>query len=208
MLSNKQRLNEIEAITLKHYESNAEAFWEGTKDYDVTQNYAAFLTSFPMGKSLDILDFGCGPGRDVKYFSDLGHRPIGLEGSAAFCQMARTYSQCPILHQQFLSLSLPDQAFDGIFANASLFHIPSSELARVLNQLHGTLRPQGILFLSIPRGNNEGWNGQRYGHYMELETSQAYLQAAGFEIMQHYYRPADKPLAEQPWLALVCRMVS
>ncbi len=204
-LDNEQ-LNELESVTIQHYENNADSFWEATKAHDVTQNYAAFLAPFPAGKSLDILDFGCGPGRDVKYFNDLGHRPVGLDGSAAFCRMARAYTQCPILHQQFLRLSLPSQAFDGIFANASLFHIPSSELARVLNELRCALRPDGILFLSIPRGNNEGWNGQRYGHFMQLETSKSYLQAAGFEIMQHYYRPADKPLAEQPWLALVCRM--
>ena len=156
-----RKLSEIENITLNHYEQNANSFWEGTKDHDVTQNRAAFLAPFAKDKTLDILDFGCGPGRDVKYFQSLGHRPVGLDGSTVFCNMAREYTQCEILLQNFLSLTLPQQAFDGIFANASLFHVPSQELPRVLAELHAALRPAGILFLSNPRGNQEGWNGQR-----------------------------------------------
>ena len=169
----------------------------------MAQNYAAFLAPFPDGKTLDILDFGCGPGRDVKYFHSLGHRPLGLDGSAKFCRMARQYTGCPILHQRFLSLALQPQAFDGIFANASLFHVPGSELPRVLSELHSALRPGGILFSSDPRGDDEGWHGLRYGHYMQLDASKYYLNQAGFEVIRHYYRPAGKPIHEQPWLAMV-----
>lgn len=200
-----ENLDEIETFTLGHYDENAESFWEGTKDHDVAQNYAAFLAPFPDGKILDILDFGCGPGRDVKYFQSLGHRPVGLDGSVEFCRMARQYTGCPILNQRFLSLALPLQTFDGIFANASLFHVPSLELPRVLNALHSALRPSGILFSSDPRGDDEGWYGQRYGHYMQLDASTSYLEQTGFEVIHHYYRPADKPIHEQPWLAIVSR---
>lgn len=196
-------LTEIEKITLSHYDDNALSFWEGTKDHDVTQNYQAFLSQFPITQTLDILDFGCGPGRDLSHFKSLGHRPVGLDGSHAFCTMAREKTGCQVLHQQFLALSLPDQAFDGIFANASLFHVPSQELPRVLQQLHAALQPGGILFSSNPRGNSEGWSGQRYGHFMEFETSQSYLEAAGFKVLDHYYRPAGLPRAAQPWLAIV-----
>ena len=201
----ESQLSEIETITVGHYENNASSFWYGTKDHDVTQNYASFLSQFPEGSALDILDFGCGPGRDMRYFQSLGHRPVGLDGSEAFCDMAQTNSGCPVLHQQFLSLDVPDEAFDGVFANASLFHIPSQELPRILRALHSTLRTNGILFSSNPRGNSEGWSGQRYGHFIELEESQANLEAAGFEVLEHYYRPAGAPRSEQPWLAIVSR---
>ena len=117
--------------------------------------------------------------------------------------MARRYTGCRILHQKFLSLTLPGQAFDGIFANASLFHVPRQELPRVLYDLHTALRPGGILFLSNPRGNDEGWSGQRYGHYMQFETSKLFLEEAGFEVIDYYYRPLGKPSHEQPWLAIV-----
>ncbi len=200
-----KELTDIETITLSHYNQNASAFWSGTKDHDVTQNYAAFLAPFSKNKALDILDLGCGPGRDVSYFKSLGHKPIGLDGSEVFCNMARQYTNCNILHQKFLSLDLSGLVFDGIFANASLFHVPSQELPRVLNELKAALRPGGILFLSNPRGNDEGWSGQRYGHYMQLETSRVFLEAAGFNIIDHYYRPFGKPLHEQPWLAIVAQ---
>lgn len=196
------RLEEIETLTLTHYNRNADAYWNGTKDHDVTQNYAAFLAPFPKHKKLDILDLGCGPGRDVYYFKSLGHRPVGLDGSEVFCGMARGYTGCTILHQKFLSLVLPPHAFDGIFANASLFHVPSRELPRILDELHAILRPGGVLFISNPRGDSEGWSGQRYGHYMQIDTSEQFLTKAGFEVIDFYYRPFGKPENEQPWLAI------
>ena len=200
-------LGEIENITLNHYAQNADSFWQGTRDHDVTQNYAAFLAPFALGMTLDILDFGCGPGRDIKYFQSLGHRPVGLDGCKRFCSMASLYTGCEVLQQNFLKLALPQQAFDGIFANASLFHVPSQELPRVLTELHAALRAGGVLFISNPRGNQEGWNGQRYGHYMQLQESQRFLDEAGFEILDYYYRPQGKPVSQQPWLAIVSRRV-
>src|SRR3546814_4811869 len=82
-----------------------------------------------------ILDCGCGPGRDLKAFSSLGHDAIGLDGTDAFVSMARVESGCQIWLQDFLALDLPDGYFDGVFANASLFHVPGSELLRVLKQI-------------------------------------------------------------------------
>jgi SAM-dependent methyltransferase len=202
-----KKLDQIESVTLSHYDNSADSFWEGTKEHDVGQNYAAFLSGFPQGKKLDILDFGCGPGRDLRYFQSLGHRPVGLEGSAVFCAMARRLTGCEVLNQKFLSMSLSAQAFDGVFANASLFHVPGRELPRVLSELHSALRPHGILFASNPRGDHEGWSGQRYGHYMEFDTSKRYFEAAGFEVIHHYYRPQGKPFHQQPWLAIVSRAV-
>ena len=203
----KEQLDKIEKVTLEHYENSALSFWQGTKDHDVTQNYQAFLSQFPAAQKIDILDFGCGPGRDLAYFKSIGHRPVGLDGSEAFCTMARENTGCQILHQQFLNLELPGQSYDGIFANASLFHVPGQELSRVLRELRSALRPGGILFSSNPRGSTEGWSGQRYGHFIEFETSKTYLEAAGFEVLNHYYRPAGAPRAEQPWLAVVSQKV-
>lgn len=202
-------LSRIESRTLASYSASAAEFWQGTRDHDVTQNYAAFLAAClhgkPAGTALDILDFGCGPGRDLLYFKSLGHRPVGLDGCADFCRMAREHSGCTVLQQNFLQLQLDAQSFDGIFANASLFHIPSGELPRVLRELHSALRADGVLFSSNPRGEGEGWAGARYGHWMEFDASERYWREAGFEIVDHYYRPAGKPRAEQPWLALVSR---
>jgi SAM-dependent methyltransferase len=122
--------------------------------------------------------------------------------------MARESSGCEVLHQDFLALSLPAARFDGVFANASLFHVPRAELPRVLGELHAALKPRGVLFSSNPRGeDSEGWNGDRYGSYHSLESWRALVTAAGFEELAHYYRPAGKPRSEQPWLATVWRRV-
>jgi len=144
----------ITGKTLEHYDSRAADFWEGTRGHDVTQNIGALLGSIRGMPPFRILDFGCGPGRDLAAFRDLGHHAIGLEGSAQFATMAREHSGCEVWQQDFLSLALPPRHFDGIFANASLFHVPRQELPRVLGELHATLKAGGVLFASNPRGNN------------------------------------------------------
>jgi SAM-dependent methyltransferase len=193
--------------TLAHYEANASSFREGTQDHDVTQNYAALLDRLEGHGPFSLLDFGCGPGRDLAYFRSLGHEAVGLEGCRAFCVMARE-TGCEVLEQDFLALSLPPGRFDGVFANASLFHVPSGELPRVLAELRVSLRPHGVLFSSNPRGDgHEGWHGERYGCYWDLEGWRGVVGASGFEELDHYYRPAGRPREQQPWLATVWRRV-
>lgn len=197
---------EISRRTLEHYDNRAEDFWQGTRDHDVSQNRAALLKHIEGGAPFAILDFGCGPGRDLKAFRDLGHFPVGLDGSARFAAMAREYSGCEVWVQDFLKLDLPSERFDGIFANAVLFHVPGAELPRVLRELHATLKPGGVLFSSNPRGaNEEGWNRGRYGVYHDLDSWRRYLAGAGFEELDHYYRPEGLPREQQPWLASVWR---
>ena len=203
-------LHEITAITLNDYNSTADSFWHGTRDHDVSQNIDALLRNIAGEKPFTILDFGCGPGRDLKHFTDLGHHAVGLEGAEQFAVMARTFSGCEVWQQNFLELKLPNNYFDGIFANATLFHVPSKELARVLKQLHATLKPGGVLFSSNPRcaegeGTREGWNRDRYGAFHDLDNWRHYLNTAGFTEIEHYYRPEGLPLAQQPWLASVWR---
>ncbi|MBI1986609.1 MAG: class I SAM-dependent methyltransferase [Rhodospirillales bacterium] len=153
-----------------------------------------------------ILDLGCGPGRDLRHFRSLGHDAVGLDGSKEFVAMARAISGCEVLHQDFLAMDLPENRFDGVFANASLFHVPSRELPRVLLELSRTLRPGGVLFCSNPRGNNEeGFSGERYGCFFDLDTWRNFVTTAGFLELQHYFRPPGLPRHQQPWLATVWR---
>jgi len=196
----------VSAATLQHYESRAEAFREGTRDHDVSQNIEALLRHLPGTPPFTILDFGCGPGRDLKDFTARGHVAIGLDGSASFAAMARAESGCEVWQQDFLALDLPAGRFDGIFANASLFHVPREHLARVLRELHAALEPGGVLFCSNPRGNDEeGWNGGRYGVWHGLESWRRWMTQAGFTELEHYYRPTGLPREQQPWLATVWR---
>jgi len=198
-------LEKVSSLTLEHYDKQAADFWEGTRGHDVSQNIAALLQYMEGQPPFTILDFGCGPGRDLKAFEELGHVAIGLEGSARFVGMAKERGY-RVWEQDFLKLNLPENRFDGVFANASLFHVPSQELPRILLELRATLKPGGVLFSSNPRGQNEeGWNRGRYGAYHDLDAWRGFMLGAGFVELTHYYRPAGLPREQQPWLASVWR---
>ena len=196
----------LTARTLAHYDQSAVSFEAGTRDHDVSQNYHALLSAIEAPAPFTLLDFGCGPGRDLAYFRSLGHEAVGLDGAESFVHMARRATGCEVLHQNFLELSLPAARFDGIFANASLFHVPAQELPRVLRSLHDALKTRGVLFSSNPRGQDtEGFSGERYGAFHTIERWRRFVVAAGFSEIDHYYRPPGKPRHEQPWLASVWR---
>jgi SAM-dependent methyltransferase len=196
----------ISALTLEHYNQRAEEFRDGTSDHDVSQNIDALLRHIQAERPFSILDLGCGPGRDLNAFVALGHFPIGLDGAARFVEMARADTGCEVWQQDFLALDLPANRFDGVFANASLFHVPSEHIARVLSQLRATLKPGGVLFSSNPRGKNEeGWNRGRYGAYHDLAAWRRWMTDAGFFELEHYFRPAGLSREQQPWLASVWR---
>ena len=207
MRLDQDELKAIASRTLRHYDDNAQQFREATQDHDVSQNIQALLQYIEGPKPFTILDFGCGPGRDLKTFTELGHVAIGLDGSSKFAAMAGTL-EFEVWEQNFLQLNLPDGRFDGIFANASLFHIPCQELPRVLTELKATLKPGGVLFSSNPRGSNqEAWSDDRYGAFHDLEAWRRYATGAEFTELAHYYRPAGLPRHEQTWLASVWRKV-
>lgn len=197
---------ESSAQTLAHYEASAESFRDGTWSHDVRQNVEALLRHVEGTPPFTILDLGCGPGRDLCAFTALGHVPIGLDGARRFVEIAREASGCEVWHQDFLALDLPAMRFDGIFANASLFHVPTAELPRVLGELRAALVPRGVLFASNPRGDGEeGFQRGRYGAFHSLETWRRHLTAAGFVELEHYFRPPGLPREQQPWLASVWR---
>ena len=199
-------LARITANTLAHYSQHAEEFRDRTWDHDVRQNISALLRHIEGTPPYCILDFGCGPGRDLLAFLRLGHRPVGLEGSAELAAMAREASGSEVLEQNFLSLELPAGHFDGVYANASLFHVPTQELPRVLRELRDALKPGGVLFSSNPRGQGqEGWQGERYGAWHDMAAWRQHMTTAGFIELEHYYRPEGLPRDQQNWLASVWR---
>ena len=205
-MKNPQELRRLSEITIGHYDNVADDYWYGTRNHDVSQNYEAFLEAIEGKPPYDILDLGCGPGRDLQYFNSMGHAVIGLDGSEALVSLARLNSGCEVLQQNFLAMNLPESRFDGVFANASLFHVPSQELPRILLEVSTTLKSRGVLFCSNPRGNNqEGLGGSRYSCFFDLDTWRDYVVDAGFIEVRHYFRPAGLPRDRQPWLATVWR---
>ncbi len=212
MNNDKADLDQLRLIsqqTIAHYNSHAQQFMDNTRDHDVSQNQAALLRHIESPSPLNLLDLGCGPGRDLSSFKAMGHHVIGLDGCEDFCRLARNQSGCEVWQQDFLALDLPLDYFDGIFANATLFHIPSSELPRVLGELFRTLKARGVLLSSNPHGpDHEGWQQQRYATLHSLRTWTTYLESAGFELLESYYRPDHLPVEQRPWLVTVWRKPS
>ena len=180
--------------TIAHYNEHARDYREGTRNHDVSQNIAALLRYLEGSPPFTLLDFGCGPGRDLKTLSELGHQAIGLEGAEQAVALARADTGCEVWQQNFLKLDLPTKYFDGVYANASLFHIPAQELSRVLKEINLALKPRGVMFASNPHGHNEESTGSgRYGAYYDIETWRHYVMAAGFVELEHFYRPPNLP---------------
>jgi len=206
MPQDPETLAQIVARTLAHYDQHAQSYWDGTRDHDVSQNVAALLDQIHTALPFELLDLGCGPGRDLATFRALGHHATGLEGAPQAAALARAHSGCTVWEQSFLALDLPSGHFDGVFANASLFHVPGEALPRVLADLLACLKPGGVFFASNPRGaGQEGWQGDRYGAFHDWPAWRDHVCAAGFVALDHYYRPAHLPLAQRPWLASVWR---
>lgn len=197
---------QVASLTIAAYDRMAQAYWEETQHRDLTADYDLFLSHLEGGGPLDLLDLGCGPGRDLRYFARLGHRATGVDGSAHFVAMARAYSGCPVLQQDLLALQLPAESYDGVFASASLFHVPPEKLPAVLTAVHSALRPCGVLLGLNPRGRDEqGWLGDRFCCYYRLTTWQRHLRAAGFAELARAYRPPGFPRARQHWVTTVWR---
>jgi SAM-dependent methyltransferase len=202
---NAEQLRRISELTIAHYDRSADAYWDGTRDHDVTQNYAALLDAIEGDLPYSILDLGCGPGRDLRYFRSLGHDVVGLDGSMEFVAMAPSYSQCEVLRQDFLAMKLPESRFDGIFANASLFHVGRNCQGFWRNSAQPC--GPGVCFSAQTReeNNEEGFSGDRYGCFLDNDTWRDYVTAAGFLQVKHYYRPPGLPRHKQWWLATVWR---
>lgn len=202
-------LHRISIRTITHYRRFADAYREGTWDHDVSQNIAALLGAIESAPPHRILDLGCGPGRDLVTLRSLGHEPTGLDACPEFVDMARRLATGEVWLQDMLALDLPAGRFDGVFANAVLFHVPSRVLPDVLDALWATLKSGGVLFSSNPRGRNEeGWADGRYACFHDRATWQRLVGDAGFTLVDHYFRPAGKPRHQQPWLATVWRKPS
>ena len=170
------------------------------------QNIEALLRHTAAAAPLRILDFGCGPGRDLAAFRALGHEPIGVEGSPVFAAMAREHSGCEVWQQNFLALELPRGHFHGIFANASLFHVPRRELPRVLANCMRHCSPMACSSapIRVATTRRAGIAGAMAA-YHDLHAWRAFLHAAAFAELEHYFRPSGLPLEQQPWLASVWR---
>ena len=164
IIKNSLVLDEIRGIfrmdkTLEYYNQAAQAFTEDTLNADVSPLYAFFLSHLPPNAS--ILDLGCGPGRDSKYFLDHGYRVLSVDGSEEFCKIATQITGQPALCQTFENISFTDE-FDGIWACASILHVPSADLPKIIGNISRALKKGGYFYASFKYGEYEGDRNGRY----------------------------------------------
>lgn len=154
--------------TIQYYESHAEEFASNTKDVDMGSIRSRLLSYIPKGGR--ILDFGCGTGRDAKAFLDLGYDVTAIDGSEAMCQIAHTLTGLPIRCLDFRKyVPALDEAYDGIWACASLLHLRRDELIPVMCSLCQALQPEGAFYVSFKYGSFEGEKNGRYFTDFTLE---------------------------------------
>lgn len=170
--------------TLHYYNQSAQTFVQGTIDADLGKLHRRFLKLLPI--QAHILDLGCGSGRDAKAFLDAGYQVTAIDGSAGCCRLAEDYIGQEVLCQTFEKLDCY-QAFDGVWACASLLHVPYAELTGIFRKIARALRPGGYLYASFKYGDFEGERNGRYFTDLDEKRLAALIEpVAGLEVVETF----------------------
>ncbi len=145
--------------TINYYDSNADEFTETTKEVDFSEIQQVFMNY--LSPEASILDFGCGSGRDTKYFLDHGYHVTATDGSEEICKIATDYTGIPVKHMLFEELDDRNQ-YDGIWACASILHVPKKDLRDIFHKMYQALKKNGLLYTSFKYGTFEGERNGRY----------------------------------------------
>ncbi|WP_029202043.1 class I SAM-dependent methyltransferase [Oribacterium sp. NK2B42] len=187
--------------TLNYYNNNAEAFIQGTISVDFSATQDRFLRLLS-GKK--ILDFGCGSGRDTKYFLEKGFEVAAIDGSVELCKAASLYTGIEVKHMLFLDLD-ESAAYDGIWACSSILHLPKSELKEVFLKMSEALVPDGIIYTSFKYGTFEGDRNGRYFTDFTTETFASFIKDIKELVIKDQWITGDvRPGREdEKWLNLI-----
>lgn len=170
--------------TLNYYESNAKEYFKKTVNVNFAETRAVFLDNLEDGAY--ILDFGCGSGRDAKAFKDAGYRVDALDGSAELCRLASDYAKMEVKHMCFTDFH-EKETYDGIWACASLLHLPYDALKEVVGRLCTGLKENGILYASFKYGNFEGVrDGRYYTDFNEEKTERLLREVPGLQLEKQW----------------------
>ena len=166
---------------MNYYDKNAKEFFDGTVDADMSSHHEKFLKLIP--EKGHILDAGCGSGRDTKKFKELGYDVTAFDGSEEMCKLASKFSGVNVNHMQFQEIDFANE-FDGIWASASLLHVPSDELDLVLRNLKNSLKEDGVFYASFKYGDFEGERNGRYFNDMTESSAVELFEKNDFEIIE------------------------
>ena len=188
---------------MNYYDLNAKEFFDGTVDVDMSAHYNEFLDYLP--KNASILDAGCGSGRDSLYFKNLGYNVISIDGSLEMCRLASEYIGEEVLHMQFQEMEF-ENCFDGIWALATLLHVPSNELEDVLNRLKTSLKENGIIYASFKYGDFEGERNGRYFNDFNEITAVEPFEKLDFEVIKTWISSdGRKGREDEKWVNILVK---
>src|ERR1700722_557588 len=167
--------------SINYYNENAQIFFERTIEKDFSEVYDLFIPHLPKGSK--ILDAGCGSGRDSQYFLAQGYDVVAFDGSQNMARLARQLTGLTVQHKSFSDIN-SEEEFDGIWASASLLHVPKSELQDILHKLKKSLKPQGVWYISFRYGEGEHIEDDRYfNDQTEISLRDIMEQLGGIEIL-------------------------
>ena len=185
-------------MTLQFYENNAEQFAQDTLNVDMSALYERFLGR--LAPSSRILDAGCGAGRDTAAFLRLGYQVEAFDASAKLVEIAQRVTGIAVQHSTFLNYSSAEP-FAGIWACASLLHVPASSMSATLQHLSGLLQAQGVLYVSFKYGEDDvERNGRHFTNCTE-QRLQGFLAGTGLSIVETWLTADQRPdRADEQWL--------
>ena len=190
--------------TLEYYNQNSQSFTGTTLDVEFSEIQDTFLSYLKEGAY--ILDFGCGSGRDTRYFLKKGYQVDATDGSAEICRLASEYTGIPVRQMLFSELDAEEE-YDGIWACASILHLPTEELTDVMHRMARALKKQGIIYTSFKYGD---FAGERNGRYFRDFTEESFRE---FLKDFHEFRMTDQWITcdvrpnrgEERWLNVLLR---
>ena len=188
--------------TIRYYDENGDSFFDRTVGLDMTALYAPFLAHIPQGGH--ILDAGCGSGRDSRAFFERGYRVTAIDGSAAMVQRAAAHTGLPVAHQTFDQMDY-DAAFEGIWACASLLHIPRADLPPLLPRFIRALKPGGVWYVSFVAGEGERTGERHFTDYDEASLSALVDAHTPLAVIAQGPPHDRRPQLQQQWLNALIR---
>lgn len=168
-------------VKMNFYDENAQEFFNGTVNADISHNYEKFVELLP--ENAYILDVGCGSGRETKVFMDLGFNVFAFDWSVEMCKLASKHTGIDVKHMLVQDIDFEDE-FDGIWAYASLLHVPSDEMESVLLKLKKALKSNGIFCASFKHGEFEGQREGRYYTDLTEEVAAELFEKVGFKVLK------------------------
>lgn len=190
--------------TIDYYDRNAVDFISGTLDVDMGPLYDKFLQHVPTGGH--ILDAGCGSGRDSKYFHEQGYQVTAIDGSKEMVSAASKLTGLVVQHQQFDEIYC-QQAFDAIWACASVLHVTKARMVDTINRLSSALKDQGVLYLSYKYGDGEeNRNGRHFSNYTEETFNELLGHCLPLQVLEMWTTADVRPgRQDELWLNVLLR---